>query len=466
MSTMFNYDLSPYGVVKGENVTFTLTITNPFDGKKQDNISISLQIDKNLTSNSSDIHPSSKSKNWTNVAQSTSGGEIFVIQPNDDVSLDAGESVQFSFSNVAITDNDNIGKVALIEQVAGETNSAEISVLKLQPKLDIVGYANPINIGKGQSTTLFFTSNAASRIKVEPIGKTIFTQAQGNGQTFSTSLEVTPKYQSGDFYQQIYTLTAYNDAGDYAPCNIAVTINPPQIDDFNAAPVSGVSLDDDSAVTFSWKTRYSNVTYLQPEFGGPIQVANNGHQTFNGKQLKQFIGSKPNQSSLKFTLVVSDNDGYSLASKPPVTIGLADAKILYFKFQNPDLTHPIYATSNAVTAVMEGTAQASYTFSVNGPGGPLEQYLGGATDVPQIQYFSPNKKDIQVGDKVTLSWVVQQISKMTFNPGGIDAPIDAEGKGSIDVTVDKDTTYVLTSQSGLSSTLSIKVSGPKSSVKE
>ena len=457
MSTILNYDLSPYGAVKGENVTLTLTITNPSNGKKQDNITVSLQFDSNLTANSADVHPSSKEKNWSNVHQTTSSGVIFVIQPDDGVSLEPGKSAQFSFSNVSITDNNTTGEIALIEQVDGETHTSNLKVLKMQPKLDIVGYANPVKIGKGQSTTLFFTSNAASKIIIEPIGKEIKTKVQGNGQTFSTSLEVTPEVQNGDNYTSSYTLTAYNDAGDYFPFIINVYTEKPVISSFKAEPATDVSLDDDNAVTLSWETLYSNVTYLQPQYGGPMFVANNGQQTYSGQQLKQFLRNSPNQSSLEFTLIVDNGDGYQHSSS--ISVELASASILYFKFKNSNLTYPIYAAKNAVDAIMQGGdgEDIPSTYTVDGPGGPLEQYLGGKTDVPQIKYFSPDKEDIKAGDKITLSWVVQNISKMTLTPGNIDAPIDAEGKGSVEVTVSQDTNYVLTSQSGLTSTLAVEV---------
>ena len=363
-------------------------------------------------------------------------------------------------SSDLINDSTITAKVQIIERVAGSQQSTTIDVPKLAAKLGIIGYAKPVKVAKGQSSTLYFTANMASSITIEPTGQVIETEDQGNGKSYSAAVEVTPRLQDGDFYQQTYTLTAKNDAGDYFPFSITVTIVPPQVDSFDATPSRGVALDDERAVTLQWKTQYSNATYLQPQFGELIQVSNSGNHTFSGKQLRELLKNSPNQNTLTFTLTADNGHGTRVNKK--ITATLSDAQILYFKYKNPDLTQPIYAASNAVQQSYHfGGGIKADTYQVEGPNGPLTQYLGDASDTPQIIYFSPNQEQIKAGDTVTLNWVVRHIDSMVLLPGGVTAPIDSEGKGSLQVLVTQDQTYTLQASSGVTSTLLVTVSPTK-----
>ncbi len=460
MNTKFNYQLSPYAAVIGDNFTFTLAVSNPIDGESESSVEIYVQFDNNLTSHIDDIHPASVDSHWSCVKQSSSSGIIFVIKPNDGITFEPGQTREFKFSNVAINDSTITAKVQIIERVAGSQQSTTIDVPKLAAKLGIIGYAKPVKVAKGQSSTLYFTANMASSITIEPTGQVIETEDQGNGKSYSAAVEVTPRLQDGDFYQQTYTLTAKNDAGDYFPFSITVTIVPPQVDSFDATPSRGVALDDERAVTLQWKTQYSNATYLQPQFGELIQVSNSGNHTFSGKQLRELLKNSPNQNTLTFTLTADNGHGTRVNKK--ITATLSDAQILYFKYKNPDLTQPIYAASNAVQQSYHfGGGIKADTYQVEGPNGPLTQYLGDASDTPQIIYFSPNQEQIKAGDTVTLNWVVRHIDSMVLLPGGVTAPIDSEGKGSLQVLVTQDQTYTLQASSGVTSTLLVTVSPTK-----
>ncbi len=457
MSTKFNYQLSPYAAVIGDNFTFTLAVSNPADGESESRVEIYVQFDSNLTSHIDDIHPASVDSHWSCVKQSSSSGFIFVIKPNAGVTFEPGQNREFKFSNVAINDSTITAKVQIIERVAGNQQQETIDVPKLEPKLGIIGYAKPVKVAKGQSSTLYFTANMASSITIQPTGQVLTTEDQGNGKSYSAAVVVTPRLQDGDFYQQTYTLTAKNDAGDYFPFNIIVTIEPPQIDSFSATPNGDLSLDGATAVTLQWKTQYSNVTYLQPQFGGIIQVSNSGNHAFSGKQLRELLENSPNQNSLTFTLT-ADN-GYGKRVDKAITVALSDAQILYFKYKNPDLTQPIYAASNAVQQSYHfGGGTAADTYQVDGPNGPLTQYLGDASDTSQIIYFNPCQDQIKAGDTVTLNWVVRNIGSMVLLPGGVTAPIDSEGKGSLQVLLTQDQTYTLQASSGVTSTLLVTVS--------
>jgi hypothetical protein len=452
MSTQFSYELSPYGAVVGENFTFTLSMSNPADGTAESNIQIYVQFDNNLTDDISDIHPASVDPNWSCISKQTSSGIIFVIEPNTGATFEPGETKEFKFSNVQINDTLVTADVNIIEKVSGNQNSDTIKVPKLLPKLGIVAYAKPVKIGKGQSTELFFTSNAASVIKIEPIGDVIRTVDQGNGSSYSAKIEVTPPVMDGTRYQFTYTLTASNDAGDYAPIQVTVTTEPPQIDSFTATPTSGVALDDDVAVTFQWTTQYTNVCYIQPQYGDVIQVSNNGNMSFSGNQLRNLLQNSPNQSTMTF-IFYADN-GHGFRDEKNLTVKLANAQILYFKYRNPDLTDPTYAAANAVaTQYTDGGSAAASKYKVDGPGGTLEQYLGKQSSTPQIVYFSPDKTEITAGENITLSWVVYNIDSMVLEPGDV--------KGSLQVTPKQDKTYVLRASSGVTSTLSITVNPAK-----
>ena len=214
MNTKFNYQLSPYAAVIGDNFTFTLAVSNPIDGESESSVEIYVQFDNNLTSHIDDIHPASVDSHWSCVKQSSSSGIIFVIKPNDGITFEPGQTREFKFSNVAINDSTITAKVQIIERVAGSQQSTTIDVPKLAAKLGIIGYAKPVKVAKGQSSTLYFTANMASSITIEPTGQVIETEDQGNGKSYSAAVEVTPRLQDGDFYQQTYTLTAKNDAGD------------------------------------------------------------------------------------------------------------------------------------------------------------------------------------------------------------------------------------------------------------
>jgi hypothetical protein len=461
MSTAFKYELTPYGAVRGEDFTFTLAVTNPAEGKLESDILIYVKFDQNLTPQPEQVNPTSVSNDWNASPQSTPSGTIFALHPNASVTFKPGETRQFKFSNTQVTDNASDSEVMLIEQVDGYSENHTIKVPKLEPVLGIIGYANPVKVGKGQSTTLFFTSNVATKIIIEPIGKTIFTSDQGNGQSFSDKVEVSPPLQDGKVYNQLYALTAYNEAGEFVPINVVVFIEPPQIDTFTASPASDVSIDDDDAVTISWTTQYSNVTYLQPQFGNLIQVLSNDSHTFSGEALKVLLKNSPNQDTLNFTLTVDNNHGYRFSSQP-LTIKLSKAQILYFKYRTRDedgLKNPTFAAANDVTNQYQPDSTLNGgTYTIEGPGGPLSQKLGSQYDTPQIMYFSPDKETIHAGDEVTLDWTVHNIDKMNLKPGGVSAPIDKDGNGKLTVTVDEDITYTLVSSNGVTSTLALKVS--------
>jgi hypothetical protein len=317
--------------------------------------------------------------------------------------------------------------------------------------------AAPMTITKGQHATLTWTTTNATAVKVNGV-----TVALGGSQV------VTPQQTT------TYTLTATGN-GKIVTCAKTVTVVPPTLDprcEMDAAPTT---ITAGQSSKLSWSTWNVTSAAISPTIGSVALNAINDNQMVtpaqtttytltasgNGKTITcaktitvtpvvvglscdQFVASPSHfgvgGGTTKLTWNTTGASSVSISDIGNVGV---DGNIDYNTSQSKTFTLTASNGQNQVQCQTSVSVDTNTGCTSNCGGGS-----NGGTSRPSCKFFKASDKDVEEGDKVTLSWETSRGQELLIKDNHGEEILDSNDddevdEGSIVVYPKKDTTYTL-----------------------
>jgi hypothetical protein len=172
MSTLFQYSFLPDAVFVNTKDSLKLVAQNPISGKAipfksgrgGDTISITFPSGddpSDLVANL-DFGTGEISAPFT----CNKVGDNFVITSTEDTTLDPGETIQITFTDVPINNATGKASVIINEFIGKNSGKTSVQVTKKAAALGVIVWLDPLIIGFGQASNLQFKSAASTHVVV------------------------------------------------------------------------------------------------------------------------------------------------------------------------------------------------------------------------------------------------------------------------------------------------------------
>lgn len=466
----FSYAITPTSVLVSQTQQLVLTITNAATTSITVGldlvITVTLPVGTTATdlvdpSGASKVTASPQSNLWGQNTTVSSTSVIIEIAPIRPTTMDAGGQLVVLISNVAINavaSTPGATVPVFAEDSSGSASPTDLVIAKITAGMSVSAYANPVAVGQGESTTIFWSATGGSHIQLTLNGSVVQdTPFSGPGPIWSGSFTNVKPYPNTP--QTTYIVTVLNTSGSQQLSTaVVIGLEPPQILSFTASKQNNLMLSE--SVNLAWTTQYGASAYLTPSTGGSSQVSLQA--TTYPVTPGTWISGSPNASQVQTTLSVT---GYQGPASQDLTFTFAPATIVYFSYatMNPadGIAAPVVSNGSGSAA---GGANYTWQLSVTGPGGPLSRGIG--FPVPEVRYFGPPNTTVGPTESLALSWWVNgMVAGDTLTLNGQAVTVDTDGKGSATVTPGATTSYtllaVLSGQS-ISNTLTVTVNPSQS----
>jgi hypothetical protein len=463
----FGYAIAPTSVLVSQVQQLVLTVTNTSGSAVSCGLDLNITVSIPVGAGASDLVTAAgapnvtaapQDPNWSQNVDYDENAVTIQIFPARATSLPANGQLVVLIAPVAVNAVASTPGATLTVQASDNTGSGgqqSLSIAKVSAGQSISAYANPVGMGQGQSTTIFWSATGGSHVQLSLNGQVVQdTPFQGSGPVWSGSFTKVKPYPNTP--QTTYVVTVLNTSGSStSSTSVVIGLEPPAILHFDASKQTGLMLHE--SVDLSWDTQYGAAAYLTASSGGgslPVNL----QETALAVEPSDWIAGTPNASSVSASLSVTGYLGPALRN---LRFAFAPAAIEYFSYASMTPSDGV-----AAPVVVNGTGQLvsgagnSWTLNVVGPGGPLTRSIG--SEGPSVNYFGPAGTVLSAPGDVTLSyWVNGMKSGDTLTLNGSAVAVDSAGKGSTVVSPTSTTTYtllaVLSGQSILN-TLSITVS--------
>jgi hypothetical protein len=466
---VFSYSITPSSLLVSQVQQLVLTVTNstgaPVTCGLDFMLTLTLPVGNGATdlvtaAGAANVTAAPQDPNWSQNVDYDGSSVTIGIFPARSSTLPTNGQLVVLISTVAVNATVNTPGAALSLQPSDRSGNGplvSLNVAKIGAGQTVSAYANPVGVGQGQSTTLFWSASGGSHIQLLLNGQVVQDEPfTGNGPLWSGSFLNVKPYPNTP--QTTYQVTVFNTSGSSqltTPVQIGLEsplISPP----LKATKQTGLLINE--TVDLSWGTQYGAAVYLTPSSGGtPVQVAldSNGYSVKPG----DWLAGDPNRTNASATLSVT---GYLGPAKSTLAFSFAPAAIIYFSYASMDPTGGVSTpvVFNGSASLVSGAGNA-WTVNVAGPGGPLTRSIG--TGGPCVNYFGPANSALGAPGNVTLSyWVTGMQTGDTLSLNGAAVSVDASGKGSTVVSPTASTSYtllaVLSGQS-ISNTVNVTISG-------
>ena len=381
-------------------------------------------------------------------------GTNFFVKPRgtnakSTATLLPGQSLTVTFTNVTIDSDPGTGNIDITQLIGtGGTPSGTLGVSKKPLDPAIVPWLDPPLIAEGQTSTLRWTAVGGTEVQVIgfPYGPgtkdfPLNGPPPASGETTASVLQGT--------HTQPYTLNVIKPGtGTVASGQVTLQFHVPFISTFVPTAALPPLLPVDQSVTFQYATVFaSTASLITPIRSQRVPDPVNGSLTVHpGEDAYQIGGNSTNiPGATNYTF---EAKGYLDPAYKTIPISLAPIEILYFKYLDNDKGTLSRAQASIVPETWPGMQIESegvdlLVLTVWGPGGQMDQrYLGnGDTTHPQIQFFDAGKPS---DEKVELSWVTANLTKLVLDPGNIDIPSADIAKSTKTIDIGSATEIVLT----------------------
>jgi hypothetical protein len=474
MANQYDISISPDTVAMSLTEVFTVTVTNlgtsderraRAKGALDDPPSLtnSVVIGIPYGNSDTDLPPSLGDGNCTPITpgwncgrRTTSSGVVFVFWPSKGTKFDVGTQAQMTLPSFVIsTVASGPSTIQTLTTLGGVDENQDITVTKVLPPLAVQNFtATPLTVGAQQRTTLAWQVTGASQVQITP---GVGTFPAPNKFLWNSSTTALPSQTRGES-----TFQAIATTGDQREASQPITV-------YLSPPTASLSLSTNgpidasdaqgnwTTVIASWATQYATTANLSDGSSNPrVPLQCPSYPLTPGASL---IG---NGNAVSETLTAS---GFPPPAKSSQTITFNPARILYFKYANPDLTGIMFqalGSTNGGGAITQPVSGGPFIFTVTGPGGPLVQYLGKNDTRTQVMYFNANPPSVASGGTVTLSWITNNATSLLLQPGSVSLTVVPNfGVGTTTVNPTATTNYVLTAtgpNGTVTSTLTVTVS--------
>jgi len=328
--------------------------------------------------------------------------------------------------------------------VVNESVTATVSVTVRPCLADIREFsATPPEIRAGEKSLLRWAVLNADRV--------VLTNKPGTlnaTESPSSQLEVQPAQTT------VYTLTAYNSAGEAASVDLTVTVKQalPEIRSLKADPPE-IRVGDTSIL--SWDVRNAGkVTLTNGGDGGSTEVQGTGSLTVSPTKttvytLTAFNASGESTIASVTVTVKPPLPGIKSFQATPPEIGLGDSSTLSWSTESAARVTLTNGTSDAQVAangtqVVKPNATTTYTLTACNAAGECATASVTVTvrEFPVINSFRVNPAEIGPGESATLSWNVTGATRVTLTNGGEASTVNLTGSRT--VSPPATTTYTLT----------------------
>ncbi len=323
---------------------------------------------------------------------------------------------------------------------AGESATASVTVtVKSHPMIKTFR-AVPPEIGVGESSTLSWEVENASRV--------ILTNGVSNAQVDSSGSQVvTPPATT------TYTLTAYNSTGESATASVTVTVKSyPMIKSFRAVPPE-IGVGESS--TLSWEVgNASRVTLTNGSSEDPVPLS--GSQVVTPPATTTYTltayNSTGESATASVTVTVKSHPMIKSFQATPPEIRQGQSSILSWEVVNASrvtLSNANPSTDGTVapkdSLLVSPRVTTTYTLTACNPAGDCltaSVTLAVKPALPVIITFIAEPSSIVAGESSVLSWRVEQASRVTLTNSvdGWNVPLVHE----LLVSPNQTTTYTLT----------------------
>lgn len=384
-----------------------------------------------------------------------------IIRTLNTRTLNPGDSFKFQFRGLSIVSTVSTPSVTIqVTTSAGSSStSLPITVQELAP--GVIAWADPPSVALNATSTLRWTSQGGSTVVVSG-----FTTGGSTEKDFpvggKTYTPVNPTLDSGGGAggHYPYTVTLYAEPGHQqqgAAITVQVYLHEPYISQFgfvqpdnSVAP--SITINYGEQVTALWRCFFVDPTGIILSYGS----ANIPNAAITQYAFDPSTALALNDDTVVVTLTAP---GWNGAAMEPRTVNYNPIRILYFKFtqwtsdEKGDhfsnvswLTDP--PTTQGTVVGPDPTHPDVQRLCVQGPGGPLTQYLGtGNEPYLEIRYFSPSGP-VAVGNPFTLQWFTNGATSLTLTSAvgpPVNIPSNQVAKGaSQPLTINAATDYVLT----------------------
>jgi hypothetical protein len=386
-----------------------------------------------------------------------------IIFPVNTTTLNPCDSFKFQFRSLSIVATVSTPSVAIQVTTSAGSKSTTLPI-DVQAKVPgVIAWADPPSVALNATSTLRWTSQDGSTVVVSGFttGGSTEKDFPVGGKTY-TPVNPTLDSAGGAGGHYPYTVTLYAEPGHQqqgAAITVQVYLHEPYISQFgfvqpdnSVAP--SITINYGEQVTALWRCIFVDPkTGIILSYGStpPIYDAAITQYLFNPSS-----ALAPNDNSVVVTLTAP---GWNNPAVEQRTINYNPIRILYFKytqwtsdaqgdhFSNVSwLTDP--PTTQGTVVGPDPTHPDVQRLSVQGPGGPLTQYLGtGNEPYLEIRYFSPSGP-VAVGKPFTLQWFTNNATSLTLTSAGglpVNIPSNQVAKGtSQPLTINAATEYVLT----------------------
>jgi hypothetical protein len=459
-----NYILSPAAVLVNQTMPIEIQVGNAsggdiavgFDFKITIILSVGVtESDLVAIGRQTEISVAVIDQHWTQTVASSASQVVITLASIRPFTWESDDPFTVVISEVVVNPVISAVGAKITAQASDGPDEGTMRTLdlpKITSGLTISAFANPPKVGGFTSTDIFWTATGGAKVELTSNQPTQSTNLDGPGPVFSGKFSVQPNQ---DVPQTLYTVEVQT-AGNTQRVSTLVVVNllPPQVDSFTAK--STTDLDFLKTVDLFWSTTYTLSAALTP--GGSVPI-----NSFTGYAYTPSEFMTGNEESLTINLTAGTPRQPSGHGKP-LTLHFAPAEIVYFSYatMDPDDGISIPLVKNANPPNFSNLGEV-WTLIVTGPGGPLERTIG--ADVPEVRYFGPANSTVKDGAKITLNYWVNDFKQgdvLTLAPSGQTLTPDADGKGSVEVTVTATTDYTLEATlSGIqiNNTVSVIVSG-------
>jgi hypothetical protein len=468
MANQYEVSISPTTADMSLTVTFTITVLNngPQLGpspRAADEVppltnSVNIRIpygdiDGALTPSVNDVEGTPLTQGWDCGKRQTSSGWIFVFWPLSGTQFPVGAQAQMTLPLVISTKASGPATVKVNTTLGGADEDQQITVTKTYPPLAVSLSAEPLYVGALQRVKLNWRATGASQVQITPNVGTFDAPNRflWNGTTTALPSQTTPQTtfqaiaSTGDQRTESNQITVYLKP---PTASLQVSTNGP----IDASDGNGKWTN----VQASWTTQYAIGAKLSDGSTiTPVALQNDNYPLTPGKSL---VGSS---NKVTEQLIAT---GYSTPATSTQTITFNPARILYFKYANPDLTGMTFramGSTNGGGAVTQPVPGGPWIYTVQGPGGPLVQYLGKTDPHTQIMYFNADPPNVAPNATVTLSWISNNATSLLLKPGDVPLTVVPNfGVGTCQVKPAATTDYVIVAvgaSSTVTSTLTVTV---------
>jgi hypothetical protein len=386
----------------------------------------------------------------------------FIIYPLNPTTLNPGDSFNFQFRNLSIVATVSTPSVTIQVTTSAGSNSTTLPINVQAMVPGVIAWADPPTVALNATSTLRWTSIGGATVVVSGFTSGNITEKDFPVGGITDPPHVNPTVDSGGVgSQHPYVVTLYAEPGHQRqgdPVTVQVYLHTPYIAQFgfvqrDNSVARSITINYGDQVTVQWRC-----VFVDPTQG--ILLSYGSTDIYNAP-VSQYpfdpsTALTPNGDTVVVTLTAP---GWNAPATDKATVTYKSIRVLYFKYtqwtsdaQGDHFSNMSFLTDPPVTQGAVVFADRAYPdvscLSVQGPGGPLTQYLGtGNEPYLEIRYFSPSGP-VTTGQPFTLQWFTNNATSLTLKTSGgtpTDIPSNQVAKGtSQPLTITAATDYILT----------------------